>query len=344
VRDSPDATPPATPDHAPVDRPPKPCSLTIFAPSPILTVTVEPGSPREEVHFHAGGQGVWVARMAAGLGARVLLCTSLGGESGKILGALLAEGGIEVQATPMSRPNAAYVHDRRGGERAVIVETPSPVLERHELDDFFGTAVTCGLGTDATLLTGERQDGVLPPETYGRIAEDLRSNGRTVLADLAREPLRAALRGGLDVAKVSSEELCAEGRAPGDTTTELAGAMGRIRDEGADVVLVSRAADPALLLRGGSLIEVAGPRLHAVEPHGAGDAMFGALGACLAAGMPLDDAVRFAVAAGAVNVMRHGLGSGRAEEIRRLLPQVQLHRSEAAAMRSSTDAGPSLRL
>jgi 1-phosphofructokinase len=217
------------------------------------------------------------------------------------------------------------------------------VLERHELDDLFGTTVTTGLGTGVTLLTGERQDGVLPAETYGRIAEDLRSNGRTVLADLSREPLRAALGGGLDVAKISSEQLRADGRAPGETTEELATAMRRIRDEGADVVLVSRAADPALLLRGGAMIEIAGPRLHAVEPHGASDAMFGALGVCLASGMPLDEAVCFAVAAGAVNVMRHGLGSGHVEEIRRLLPQVELHPSEDG-MRCSTDAESSLRL
>lgn len=181
-----------------VDRPPKPCVLTIFAPSPILTVTVEPGPRGEEVHFHAGGQGVWVARMAAGLGARVTLCTSLGG-------------------------------DRRDGERRVIVETPSPVIGRHELDDLFGLTVTAGLAADATMLTGERQDDVLPAETYCRIAEDLRGNGCTVMADLAREPLRAALRGTLDVVKISDEELCKDGWANGGSTEEAPDRCGRRR-------------------------------------------------------------------------------------------------------------------
>jgi 1-phosphofructokinase len=119
--------------------------------------------------------------------------------------------------------------------------------------------------------------------------------------------------------------------------------MRRIREEGADVVLVSRAAEPALLLRGKTLVEVAGPRLHAVEPHGAGDAMFGALGVCLASGIDIDEAVRYAVAAGAVNVMRHGLGSGRAAEIERLLSQVHVHPSEVD-VRVSTDGDASLRL
>lgn len=343
MRASPDVGGAGDAEDEVVDRTPKDCALTIFAPSPILTVTIEPGARREEVHFHAGGQGVWVARMAAGLGARVTLCTSLGGESGEVLRSLLAEGGIEVLGALTARPNAAYVHDRRGGERRVIVETPSPVLGRHELDDLFGMTISAGLAADVTMLTGERQDGVLPVETYGRIAEDLRSNGCTVIADLAREPLRAALRAGIDVVKVSSEELCADGWTAGESTYELAEAMRRLRAEGADVVLVSRAADPALLLCGdGDLLEAQGPRLHAVEPHGAGDAMFGALGVCLGSGLTLEEAVRHSVAAGAVNVMRHGLGSGRDEEIDRLLPQVELH--PAAGVRSSTDTRSAPRL
>ena len=49
--------------------------VAIFAPHPLLTVTLEREGPeRDKVHFHAGGQGVWVARMAASLGAEPVLC------------------------------------------------------------------------------------------------------------------------------------------------------------------------------------------------------------------------------------------------------------------------------
>ena len=54
----------------------------MFAPSPLLTITIEPGTDRPEVHLHAGGQGFWVARLAATLGAEVTLCCALGGEPG----------------------------------------------------------------------------------------------------------------------------------------------------------------------------------------------------------------------------------------------------------------------
>ena len=66
--------------------PMSPPSIVVFAPSPLLTITVEAaGTPRQEIHLHAGGQGFWVARMAALLGARVSLCCALGGESGAVL-------------------------------------------------------------------------------------------------------------------------------------------------------------------------------------------------------------------------------------------------------------------
>ena len=63
--------------------------VAVFAPSPLLTVTIEPGSDRPEVHLHAGGQGVWVGRLAATLGADVVLCCAVGGEPGRVLRALV---------------------------------------------------------------------------------------------------------------------------------------------------------------------------------------------------------------------------------------------------------------
>ena len=38
--------------------PMSPPSIVVFAPSPLLTITVEAaGTPRQEIHLHAGGQG-----------------------------------------------------------------------------------------------------------------------------------------------------------------------------------------------------------------------------------------------------------------------------------------------
>ena len=58
-------------------------------PAPVLTITVEPGPDGPEVHLHAGGQGFWVAHLAATLGSAVTLCCALGGEPGRVLRGLI---------------------------------------------------------------------------------------------------------------------------------------------------------------------------------------------------------------------------------------------------------------
>lgn len=300
------------------------CSVAVFAPSPILTVTVESSTDGGEVHFHAGAQGFWVARLAAALGAKVSLCVPLGGEAGEVLRSLLDAEGIEVLAVETTGANAAYMHDRRSGEREPIIETRSPALRRHELDELYGVAATAGLASDVMLLTGPRHDDVLPAETYARLAGDLRANGRRVLADLTGQPLKAALRGGLDVLKLSDEELRAEHRVHDAAPIEVEAAIRKLGDEGAASVLISRGPEPALALVGERLLEISGPRFTEVDARGAGDSMFAALAVGLAAGLELEQALRLAVAAGSLNVTRHGLGSGHLADIERLFGQVHV--------------------
>jgi 1-phosphofructokinase len=64
----------------------QPDAVVIFAPLPILTVTVEDRSGTPDIHVHAGGQGVWQSRMVSSLGVPVVLCCRVGGETGEVLG------------------------------------------------------------------------------------------------------------------------------------------------------------------------------------------------------------------------------------------------------------------
>jgi 1-phosphofructokinase len=53
----------------------------------------------------------------------------------------------------------------------------------------------------------------VPDDVYRRLAADLRAAGKVVVADLAGSRLDAVLEGGIDVLKVSDEELAADGLA-----------------------------------------------------------------------------------------------------------------------------------
>ena len=304
--------------------------VSVLAPSTLVTVTIEDGGAFPEVHFHAGGQGFWVARMAGALGADVAFATALGGESGAVLDVLLESEPIAVHAIRCAADNGVYVHDRRGGERSVLARVPAPRLRRHEADELYGVALADGLESHVACLTGPEHAGVLNPRVYARIAADLRSNRVMTLADLTGPALRAVLDGGVDLLKLNDTELVDERWALDDSPAGLTEALLRLRRAGAAVVIASRGPKPLLALIEDELYEFRGPDLLAADPAGTGDSMFAAIAVALAAGRDAIGAITLGVAAGAVNATRHGLGSGTRHQIGRLAHHVTVERIDDA--------------
>jgi len=305
----------------------KPRAL-VFAPLPCLTVTIERRGAGDDIHVHAGGQGFWIARMLATLDVPVLLCAAFGGETGTVIRTLIEQHDIRVHAVDAESPNSAYVHDRRGGERHVVSETPILPLSRHDVDELYGAALVEGLDASISVITG-CDPNVLPDETFRRLARDLRANGATVVADLSGGQLRAALEGGLDVLKVSHAELVDDGWAEGTSEDALLRAMFAIRDAGARHVVVSRAEHPALVLSDDTVASIDVPTFEPLDHRGAGDSMTAGVAAGLAEGAPLADALRLGAAAGTLNVTRRGLASGERAAIQQLAERVELRSVEA---------------
>ncbi|WP_432507574.1 1-phosphofructokinase family hexose kinase [Kineococcus arenarius] len=308
-------------------------SVTVFAPSPVLRVLVEPSASGDvEIHLHPGGQGVWVARMAAHLGARVRLCLPLGGEPGTAVEALLRAEGLEPHVVRTAGPSATAVLDHRGhegepdAERAERVAASTATLTRHEVDDLFSTTVTSALDSGVLVLTGPEHERVLSADVFGRLAADARGQGTRVVADLSGQALEHALEGGVDVLKIAHDELPGDGEAEAGDVAELMRRAGRLRERGAGTVLVTRAAQEPLVLTGAGAHRLEVPSFTAVQFRGAGDSMSGAVAARLAQGADELTAIRTAAAAGAVNVTRQGYGTGTAEAVEAVAQRVQVHR------------------
>ncbi|MEJ3654851.1 PfkB family carbohydrate kinase [Actinomycetes bacterium KLBMP 9759] len=301
-----------------------PDTVVVVAPSPILTVTIEDRAGEPDIHVHAGGQGVWQARMISTLGVPVVFCAGLGGETGDVLGHLIPGEDVTLRSVHVGARNGAYVHDRRNGDREVVAQAPGGAMDRHEQDAFYELALAESLRHGFALLSGPHDDRVLPAELYARLAADLTANGVAVAADLSGERLSAVLAGQPVLVKVSHEEVVEDGIAEGGSPDELVAAMRRLRKEGAGTVVVSRADEPALALVEDDVVVIEVPPLRPVESKGAGDSMTAGMVATLARGRPVRDALRVGAACGALNVVHRGLGSGGAEAVDALVELVEL--------------------
>lgn len=305
------------------DRP----KVAVFAPHPLLTVTIEmEGEERQSVHFHPGGQGPWVGRMVAHMGARPILCGLVGGESGELLRGLLADSIApgELRLVQMGAASGCYVTDRRSGKRQIVAMTVSDPPTRHELDELFSLTCAEAIACGWLIVTNPMPGGSLPLEVYGNLVADAKANGCRVLVDLSSPRLDSALRGKPDVAKLNDWELAEMVRGPVSEPDQLLAAARRVRDAGAQTVIVTRGERPGLVLHGEQVLMLTPPRLERGYREGCGDAMMGALTAAWALGESFEQALAIGAAAGAANFLRRGLGSASREVVRRLVGSVRV--------------------
>lgn len=302
-------------------------AVTIFGPNPILAITIEQrGANEDDIHIHAGGQGVWVARMAGEMGAYPILCACCGGETGRLLEPLLDALPGERRCVQTAAASASYVIDRRSGEREMIAHAWSDPPSRHEIDDLF--SITCAAALDSKVLVvcGPVPQDALPLELYGKLVRDVREHGVKVIVDLSPPRLDSALEGEPDLVKLDEWQLAEFEAGPVSKPDQLRAGAEHILEKGAQAVLVTRGGEPALLLREGRSWELVPPRFGEGASEGSGDSMVGAIAAALANDIDWEESIRLGAAAGAANFLRHGLGSGSRDVVSDLVKRVELRR------------------
>ena len=300
-----------------------PPRVTVFGPHPLLSVTIEARGDVDDVHLHAGGQGVWVSRAAGELGAHPVLCGFLGGETGHVLASLLEQLPGDRRLVHTEGGSGCYVTDRRGGTRELLARSLAEPPSRHEADDLFSVACSAAFESQALVVCNPFPGEGFPLELYANLVADVRAAGVPVLVDLSSPRLDSALEGGPDIVKLNDWELAEYVVGPVDGE-RLRPAAERLLDAGARAVIVTRGGEPALVVDRERALELRPPQLTRGYREGCGDAMMGALAARLAGGDDLERALVLGAAAGAATFLRHGLATGSREVIEDLARHVKL--------------------
>jgi ribokinase len=252
---------------------------------------------------HNGGKGANQAAAAALLGAGVTFLGCVGDDGfGEPLVRSLADKGVDaslVQEAPGSSTGTAFITVTPDGENAITVAPgANRRLTTKDVDD---ASETIG---GAHVLVAQME---IPPEVVLRAVEVASGNGTRVLVNLAPpfEVTRALLEK-LDPLVINEHEAAF---LLGERVERVDGALSaapKLLSLGPRSVVVTVGEDGAVFSCGESAKHLAAPKVEVVDTTGAGDAFVGALAARLAADDPLEDAVAYAVRAGAAAVTEAG--------------------------------------
>lgn len=299
-------------------------TVTVFAPNPLLNITIEGRRATDDIHVHAGGQGVWVARTAGELGAEPILCSFIGGEPGALLRPLLDALPGDRRLVETSSSSGCAVVDRRGGGREMLAGAWSEPPSRHEVDDLVSVTTAAALKSSTLAVCNPWPGDLLPLEVYGTLVADARANGVPVLVDLSRPRLDSALGAGPEIVKINDWELAEYVSGPVDGP-RLRSSAELLLERGAGAAVITRGGEPALAVTRESAWTIVPPRLERGFREGCGDSMLGGMAATLAAGEGFERALVIGAAAGAACFLRHGLGSAKGPVIEELAERVELH-------------------
>ncbi len=96
------------------------------------------------------------------------------------------------------------------------------------MDDLFGSALTAGLDCGHLVLTGPMHEQHIAADFFCRLARDAAKSGVVVTVDVSGATLDA-LDGGVEMLKVSHEELVAGGYSADDSQAAIIAGIRRCR-------------------------------------------------------------------------------------------------------------------
>jgi len=266
-------------------------------PQPGETVT------NAELSTHNGGKGANQAAAAALLGASVTFLGRVGDdEFGEPLVQALGEKGIDtslIERASDASTGAAFITVTPDGENAITVAPgANRSLTPQEVD-----AASGAIG-NARVLVAQME---IPVETVLRAVGVASERGTRALVNLAPTfEVPGELLERLDPLVVNEHEAAFLLGSEVEGVDGTLSAALELLSLGPRSAVITIGEAGAVFADGESVEHLLAPKVEVVDTTGAGDAFVGALATCLARGASLEQAVAYAVRAGAAAVTREG--------------------------------------
>jgi 1-phosphofructokinase family hexose kinase len=280
----------------------------------------------------AGGKGINVARALKRMGVPVVATGLAGGRTGtRIVEELTTEAILNdfVRIGGESRTSTAVV-DTTTGSYTEINEW-GPRVDEAELEILMEKLHYLANGATYVVFAGSLPRGV-SNGFYGEAVRDLKRRGIHTILDSEGEPLRLGTEA--EPWLVSPNQPEAEGLVGQELNDDedFMMALDVIADRGAQNVLITQETGCVARFREerrARRFRARSPRLEALSAVGAGDTLLAGLIAARLDGRTTEEALAYAVAAGAVSTLQVGAGRFEPRDLARLAAQIQIEELEA---------------
>jgi tagatose 6-phosphate kinase len=272
----------------------------------------------------AAGKSINVAKVLKALGENPLATGFLGGERGEFLQAALKAKGIESDFVTVSAPTRQCVTaiDESARTQMELIEESRPV-KPEDFSKLLAVVRRHVVQCRAVVMSGTIVTGG-PTNFYFncvRLAEKAKAIS---IVDAQGAALLEALKAKPTLVKPSRSELAITVGRKLKNDAGVMQAMRELHERGAQQIVTTAGAAPALAFDGNIFRRVIPPRIKTVNTIGSGDAFAAGLASRLIHGDDLGEACRWSCAAGAANTLTLMTGEVNCNDVKRLAREVEV--------------------
>jgi 1-phosphofructokinase family hexose kinase len=304
----------------------------------ILTLTINPAIDRsilvDRLVFEdrayilsqndgSGGRGIIASRVLHSFGVKTKAITTSGGKRGQQFEKLLGTAGFPLEVVRIGneiRTNLT-ITDKQG--LTAKLNEVGPELTRQEAAAVKDAVIRQLPGAEWLMLCGSLPPGV-PEDFYCDLIKAARKKGVKTLLDADGAPLHHGVEAAPSVVSPNQHEAERLLNRALITRAHFREAVTRIREMGAESVLLSLGARGVVARNENQMLEAVPPRIDVLSPIGAGDALSAAFLWAFSKNHDFPDAVRWGVAAGTASSTLPGLEFASLEQTADMYRQVEL--------------------
>lgn len=270
-----------------------------------------------------GGRGINASMVIHSFGGKTVAIAPAGGESGERFRQHIAKRGFDVDLIPVGadmRTNLT-ITDKHG--LTVKLNEFGPELKAGELERIEQAIQNRLPKAKWLMLCGSLPRGV-PDTFYAKLIQAAREAKVSTLVDADGDALLHAVEAGPTIVTPNQQEAERLLNRALLTRSHYIDAVERIQAMGAAEVVLSLASRGAYGMVGDRIYEAVPPRVDAVCPIGAGDAMAAAFVWARAKGKEFWDALRWAVATGTASAQLPGVTFANVDQTKAIYKKVDV--------------------